>query len=108
MIIQLADCGAVGKRGPFSRVGAIHAKYGGPSLTYRVLLGHDAGGGYGTACHGSHGHGRIINDAVDDHVGGLGGNLYGIRGYFCHLVRQVLLIGEILGGFMGSNLVVLH
>lgn len=108
VVIQLADCSAIGKRGPFGRVSTIHTKYRGASLSYWVCLSHDAGRGYRATRYGRRAHGRIINNAVDDHIGGLGGNLYRIRGYFCHLVRQVLLIGEILSGFMGSYLVVLH
>ena len=108
VIVQLADCGAIGQCGPLRGIRAIDAEDGGTALIHRMGFCHHPRGGDGATGNGGHSYGGVIDDAVDDHLGGFFRDLYGVRGHLGHLVRQVLLVGEVLGGFMSAYLMVFH
>lgn len=112
VVVELADGGAVGECGPLGGVLTINTEDGGPVAArirrMRMRLSHDAGGGDRAADDGRHSNGGVVDDAVDDHVLGVGRNLDLVRGNLGDLVGEVLLNREILGGLVGAYFVINH
>ena len=107
--VELTDGGAVGQGGPLRGVLARQSEDGGAAAVGdRAGLCHDTGGGDRAAEDGGGLDGGVVDDPVDDHLLGLLRHLDGVDGDAGDLVGQVLLVGEVLGGAVGTHGVVDH
>ena len=110
--VQLAHRRAVGPGGPFRADprGVGQAEHGGPVLARRrgVPQRHVARGDDGVAVDGGHGHGGVVDDAVDDHLGHLVGHRRRVGGDFGDLPGELVLALQPRFGWMHLDVVQLH
>ena len=97
MEVEFADGGAIGKRRPLHREGAIDAEDVPTALRDRVGLGHRPCHGHRPARHGGDCDCRIVDDPVDHHVGDLRADFYRVGGKLRQLIGEVFFQGEIVG-----------
>jgi hypothetical protein len=105
--VELADRDAVGPGGPLrrDRVRQRQAEDGSARLhgvTLRLL----AGVGGGTAAHGGGGDGRVVDDAVDDHVLDVRVDGDVVRGDLGDLPGELILAGQVLRALVGPDFVI--
>src|SRR5690606_36278129 len=107
---ELAHRDAVGPGGPFGGGAALHARHaraqptGGDRMGERLAAGGDDRG----SGEGGDGDGGVVDDAVDDHLRGLGIDLDGINSDLGHLPGELLLVREVLLGAVDADRVLDH